>query len=232
MCKRILCFGIGWLAFAFAALAQIAVLNQKVSVNKTAATIREVLTELSSAYKLNFSYSNDLVHLQQKVSIKADERPLREVLDVVLVSKGIRYAVIGSQIILQPVQTKKKQKQKQLTISGYVTDATSGEALAGATITSGVAGTSANTYGFFSLQVPLGPVQLQARYLGYRSLQVQLLAVRQDTTVKLLLPVSSQELGEVSVTATPITVPPPANILGMRSQELKQLPHLWERPMP
>jgi len=219
-----LCFGVGWLVFAFSALAQTAGLDQKVSVNKTSSTIQEVLTELSSNYKLNFSYSNDLVPLQQKVSIKANKWPLREVLNVVLVSKGIRYAVIGSQIILQPERTKKKQVQ--LTISGYVTDAHSGEALAGATITAGATGTSANTYGFFSLQVPPGPVQMQARYLGYGSLQVQLPAVRQDTTVKLQLAARSQALGEVGVIAERITDLPSVSRLSIRSQEIKQLPRL------
>ena len=63
MRKQILCFGVGWIIFAFSALAQTAGLDQKVSVNKTGATIQQVLTELSTSYKLNFSYSNDLVHL-------------------------------------------------------------------------------------------------------------------------------------------------------------------------
>ena len=128
MCKQILCFGIGWIIFAFSALAQTAVLEQKVSVNKTSATIQEVLAELSTSYNINFSYSNDLVHLQQKVSIEADKLPLRKVLDNLLIDKGIQYSVIGSQIILQPATT------QFVRVYGYITEANTGEVLPQATV--------------------------------------------------------------------------------------------------
>jgi outer membrane receptor for ferrienterochelin and colicin len=57
------------------------------------------------------------------------------------------------------------------TISGYVQDRASGEKLIAATIyefRSGK-GTSANEYGFFSLTLPSGEIDLQVSYVGYTS---------------------------------------------------------------
>ncbi len=55
------------------------------------------------------------------------------------------------------------------TFSGYVQDRSSGEKLIAATVYdlhSGK-GTSANEYGFYSLTLPAGELQLQVSYVGY-----------------------------------------------------------------
>ncbi len=60
---------------------------------------------------------------------------------------------------------------QQYTLSGYVQDQTSGEKLIAATVydfKSGK-GTSANEYGFYSLTIPAGVVNLQISYVGYTS---------------------------------------------------------------
>ncbi|GAB3535064.1 TonB-dependent receptor [Pontibacter brevis] len=227
MSKRLLCLGIGWLAMTLTVLAQTKVLDQRVSVQIKEATIQEVLTELSDAYKLSFSYSNDLVPLQQKVSIQAAQKPLRQVLDELLRGTGTSYRLIGNQIILQPVQKSVNRKEKErFTVSGHVQDATSGENLAGATVSVGTAGSAANTYGFYSLSVPAGTVALQVRYLGYEPLEFSLLSVSQDTTLVLQLQPLSNEIQEVSVVAEKVTDLQQANRLTMRGTEVKQLPRL------
>ncbi|MCK5134472.1 MAG: TonB-dependent receptor [Bacteroidales bacterium] len=58
---------------------------------------------------------------------------------------------------------------QQYTLSGYVQDVSSGEKLIAATVydfQSGK-GTSANDYGFFSLTLPAGEINLQVSYVGY-----------------------------------------------------------------
>lgn len=51
MNKRLIGLGIGWLAIVFTALAQTNPLDRKVSISRSAATIQEVLTELSDKYQ-------------------------------------------------------------------------------------------------------------------------------------------------------------------------------------
>lgn len=227
MSKRLLCFGIGWLAFTLTVLAQASVLDQQVTVHKSSATLQEVLTALSNAYSLSFSYSNDLVPLQQQVSISADNRPLRQVLDSLLKNTGIRYTLIGSQVVLQPAKVPAGEKPKErLSISGHITDAASGENLAGATVTIGTTGNTSNAYGFYSLQVPGGPMKLQVRYLGYEPLELFIPAILEDTTLTFGLQPLSNVMQEVSVVAEKVTDLQQANRLTMRGAEVKQLPRL------
>lgn len=221
--KRLLCFGIGWLWLAFTALAQTSPLDQRVSVYRADATIQEVLSELSEKYNIAFSYGNDLVPLQQKVSIKAQDQSLRQVLDGLLKNTGTRYTAIGSQVILQPAR---RTKEEWVIISGHVTDASSGENLAGATVSNGAAGTASNVYGFYSLRVPAGPVQLQVRYLGYEPLALSFPNINQDTTLALQLQPLANEMQEVSIVAEKVTDLQQANRLSMHGAAVKQLPRL------
>lgn len=67
--------------------------------------------------------------------------------------------------------------QEKYTISGYITDAATGEELIGATVgveeLSGT-GTATNIYGFYSLTLPPGNYTLHYTYLGYNSQQIQI----------------------------------------------------------
>jgi len=87
------------------------------------------------------------------------------------------------------------------TISGYIEDAQSGEKLIGANIidlTSGD-GTITNTYGFYSLTLPHGSVELALTYIGYQPGKVDFLLTA-DTTIDIALS-QSLELDEVVITA-------------------------------
>ena len=55
------------------------------------------------------------------------------------------------------------------TISGYMEDAATGEKLIGATVIDLISGdgTVTNTYGFFSLTMPAGNVELALTYIGF-----------------------------------------------------------------
>ena len=58
--------------------------------------------------------------------------------------------------------------QKSFTVSGYVTDAVSEETLISATVLDLRSGLGAvtNAYGFYSLTLPEGEVELVTRYIG------------------------------------------------------------------
>ena len=201
-------------------------MDQKVSINTTA-TIEELLNELSSTYGLRFSYSNNFVPLKQKVTLKAEEQPLHQVLDRLFQGTPVRYSLIGDQIILKPAGEKEAFRQSgQFTISGYIRDAATGEALTGATIKADRAGASANTYGFYSLPVPAAPLLLQLRYLGYAPLEIYLPALKQDTVLSFQLKALTYELQEVGISARKVTDLKEANLLSIRGEEMKQLPRL------
>ncbi|WP_017731230.1 TonB-dependent receptor plug domain-containing protein [Nafulsella turpanensis] len=223
MRKNILCFSVSWLLFTCSLLAQSA-MEQKITLHTTA-TLEEILTELSSTYGLRFSYSNNLVPLQQEVSIQAEDQPLKLVLDELFRDKNIRYTLLGEQIILNPVSRKENSQQKEhYTISGYITDAATGEALPGATIITEKTGASANTYGFYSLRVDGAPLHL--RYLGYDPFYLRLPALKQDTTISFQLQPAPFRLQEVGISARKVTDLKEANLLSIRGEEMKELPRM------
>lgn len=104
---------------------------------------------------------------------------------------------------------------RKVTVSGYVTDAQSGETLIGAGVLcavgpSGASGTGesaaaqpvgavTNNFGFYSIGVDSGPVRLTFSYMGYSERTLTFEAVR-DTVINVAL-VPGEALREAVVTA-------------------------------
>jgi hypothetical protein len=86
-------------------------------------------------------------------------------------------------------------------LSGYVQDAVSGEQLLGATVwhEASTSGTSANTYGHYSIELPAGPQEVLFSYLGYAPLKMEV-DMRTNTKLDVEL-TAGLELGEAVVEA-------------------------------
>lgn len=87
-------------------------------------------------------------------------------------------------------------------ISGYVRDAASGEALPFSTCAESLSksGAISNAYGFYSLSVQKGKVNLSVSYLGYETLEKEL-KLDTDTVIHFHLVAKLQEIEEVTVNA-------------------------------
>ncbi len=74
--------------------------------------------------------------------------------------------------------------QQKYTISGYMSDASTGEKLIGANIyeKNSFNGNVSNTYGFYSLTIPSGPVDIEVSYIGYQN-QTLTFDLKRDTTI-------------------------------------------------
>ncbi len=92
--------------------------------------------------------------------------------------------------------------QSNVTVSGTISDLSSGERLIGATIYSPEAklGVSANAYGFFSIQLPKGLTSIQASYVGYQTSTIRI-NLQKDTVLNMHLK-TSLNLEEVTVKGT------------------------------
>lgn len=92
--------------------------------------------------------------------------------------------------------------QGSITISGYVRDRASGEALIGATVQ--VAGTSVgvatNAYGFYALSLTPGRYSLSIMYVGYKPLSITK-DVAANETLQVELEENSEELDEIVISA-------------------------------
>ena len=89
-----------------------------------------------------------------------------------------------------------------LTISGYVKDAGSGEALPGAAISvkETTIGALANQYGFYSLSLKPAKYLLEIRYLGYKVIEKSI-ELDNDITLNIELVPESKQIEEVVITA-------------------------------
>jgi len=91
--------------------------------------------------------------------------------------------------------------QSQFTISGYIKDASNGEALIGANvfIREISAGTTSNVYGFYSITLPAATYALEYHYVGYDHVTKEI-ALTTDIRLDLELIASQQQLEEIVIT--------------------------------
>lgn len=87
------------------------------------------------------------------------------------------------------------------TISGYITDASGGETLIGASVFDELSkkGNASNNYGYYSITLPRGDVSLLYSYVGYSSQQLAF-TLQKDTVINVKLS-EGQLLEEVTVVA-------------------------------
>jgi CarboxypepD_reg-like domain len=92
--------------------------------------------------------------------------------------------------------------QQKHTVSGYIKDATNGEALIGATIyvKSLSTGTTTNVYGFFSLTLQEDEYQLDVSYIGYATQSISL-TLNENTRLDIELEAEGKQLQEVIVSS-------------------------------
>jgi len=92
--------------------------------------------------------------------------------------------------------------QEKYTVSGYVRDAGSGEALIGANIIILESGKGAvsNEYGYYALSLPAGSYTLRSSYLGFTDNEVRI-TLSEDRILRFELESAFQRLEEVSISA-------------------------------
>jgi hypothetical protein len=132
--------------------------------------------------------------------------------------------VIGLVLACKPTFAQKR------TISGYVMDAASKETLIGATIfdkNSGK-GCATNSYGFYTLTLNQGQVDLQVSYVGYTQ-QSRALDLKENLSLNFMLETNTT-LDEVVVEGTRATVSarnPQMSVVELPVQQIKSIPTLF-----
>ncbi len=118
--------------------------------------------------------------------------------------------------------------QKNITVSGFVKDASNGETLIGATITdgSGVNGVNADNNGYFSIHVKT-PATLSVSYVGYAEYKTTLFPAR-DTLINVYLKNAVSSLDEIVVSAT--RKERNLNVSSLSTIELTNIPVIGGKP--
>lgn len=120
------------------------------------------------------------------------------------------------------------------TISGYIMDKKSGEALIGATVIEKepFKGTSTNGYGFYSFSLPAGEHRLVYSYIGYENVVLNI-RLTQNVKQSVELAESTMELAQATVTADQNESPLHTNVFevdNLTMKEIKKLPTMFGQP--
>lgn len=175
--------------------------NRKYTLQWEETNYEEALQQLARQSGITFFYSPDYLP-SDRFSARLDSVTMDQALTYLLTPIGIRFTWRENGIVL----TRKKAKRVPVTVSGFITDALSGEALPGASLICEElqTGAVANPSGFFSLTLDQGTYQLKAYSLGYLTAHYTL-RLYADTVLPFALEPMEIRLREVTVFATPDT---------------------------
>jgi hypothetical protein len=194
------------------------------------ATLEEALYGLADLTGVPISFSNREAEKITGLTFQFKKKSLDFMLSAILRDINFRYEWVEGQVF---VIKKERTSLRKWSLSGYLRDAESGEPLIGATIYSPVLrkGATTNEYGYYSLTLQEGAVDLLISYLGYqqRTLPVELYS---DQVINLELDPSIL-LKEIIVTA-PLMASPPlgwsAGKHGFLQEDVNSVPSLGGEP--
>ena len=180
-------------------------LDKKISLHLENVTLKTALNEISNQGKIHFSYNPSKLPLDKKVSLSCNLKAVREVLNDLLFPLEIKWSLVEKQIVLKARKNPQKNtapKEVKYTLSGYVSDSTSGEVLIGATVyvDGTTTGTITNSYGFYSLTLIPGKYNIVYSYIGYKK-QAQSFVLRENRRHSTGLAPSELSMNLVIVTA-------------------------------
>jgi len=170
--------------------------DKTVTLDMTQVTVKQFFAEVKKQTGLNFIYSAELAKSFPKVTVKAQNRPVRQVLNEVMNSINCTYDVEGNIVTV----TRKLSGARTRTVSGVVKDDT-GEPLPGVSICidDSKVCTITDVNGFYTLKVPANACDLKYSFVGMDNAIVHLRQgnghMNQDVTMT-----SSAQLEEVILT--------------------------------
>jgi TonB-linked SusC/RagA family outer membrane protein len=186
------------------------VLTRKVSLVADQKEIKAILNDLSKIADIKFVYSAQRIPCRQKVSLRAKDEKLGDVLDELLMPLDIFYHVSGEQIVLMrkdavsspevlPVNESAAAADPYVAkvLTGRVTTE-SGDPLAGVSVlVKGTSrGTTTNSNGVFSIAADAGET-LEFSIIGYKLNSIKIGEASTNINVQLLTEVSG--LNEIVV---------------------------------
>ena len=170
-----------------------------VTVNMTDVTLNEVITELKKQTKYDFFYNSELVKSKGRVSVRARNLDLREVLEQVLTPVGLEYAIQQDLITIRERRVQQEvAKIEMITVSGKVTDKDGNPGVGATLVIHGTTlGVATDVDGKYSLMTRPDDV-LTISFIGYKT---EVVPVKENKHLNVILSPASEDLEEVTVVA-------------------------------
>lgn len=145
-------------------------MEQRLSLDIKNETIDDALLLISDRADINIFFPSDIFDQKETVNLYAIDEPLGLILKRCLDGTKVGFRLSDGSVILF------KKKSKYYNLSGYLTDAQTGDRLVGANLISldDGNGCASNAYGFYSKNFKAGKNKLRISYLGYQSKIVEI----------------------------------------------------------
>lgn len=175
--------------------------NMAVTLNLENVTLDSLFNSITSQTGVCFTYSSECISNEHLISVKENGKSIHKLLLDVLPPAGLKHLYIDDHIVIRKEVSENPQHSKTYTISGFVKDAETGEALVGASVvTAELRGTSTNNYGFYSLTLPAGHYSLEYFFLGYRAVKKSF-ELNKDISVEIEMETDQKLLQEIMISA-------------------------------
>lgn len=162
--------------------AQSDILNSEVKLaQRYSGSTDSLISIISRQLGITVSYSSK-VYANEHISLDSHPRPLGDVLGEIFSRFPVEYVVRNRKVIVAPARI------RLFTLSGYVKDALTNEALIGANVydTLLYIGQATNGYGFYSFTLPEGKAAVRASFVGYNTF-CRTVALHSDTIINISL---------------------------------------------
>lgn len=185
-------------------------LDKKITIVANNEPLGAVIKQISEKGGILFSYNPQSIPINKKITLTARNVTLTEIFDKIFTANGITFTVAEKQVILKPAAAETPAKPiaaptvKKYTISGYIRDKSSEDAIIGANVYDPVSlqGTSSNAYGFYSLSLPEGAYQLTNSYIGYKTV-TNSLVLNKNIEINIELELLPVVMNTVEISADP-----------------------------
>ncbi len=146
--------------------------NTRITLKLNQTPLKQALKEIERSSEFYFLYNNELVDVERKVDIQAENEQINTILDQLFANQTVKYSVFDRQIVISPADMMIQQKAEKK-VSGKVTDAT-GASIPGASIvikgtTNGVI--TDNSGGYSLSNVPDNAI-IQFSFVGMKSQEI------------------------------------------------------------
>ena len=136
-------------------------LSRRISLHMDDTSIEQVLQIIEHETGTRFSYSHKRIRADRHISLHVDDLKVSSVLDTLCRKTGLEYLVVESHIVLKTARRTSSLLPAgpfHYTLSGYIRDLSTNEALIGATVYVAALekGTVSNEFGYYSLTLPKG----------------------------------------------------------------------------
>jgi hypothetical protein len=151
------------LFFSINLFAQSNLLEKTISVDFRNITMYDALIQIEKKAGLYFSYDNQFIKNQKRLSFSAQNRTVREILDLIL-DNNYHYIINNNKIVIR------KKEQQYIVIHGRFLDNTDQKPIEYVTVYEPELkiGTMSNDQGNFSIKIPLTcQIRLQVRRVSY-----------------------------------------------------------------